>query len=329
MLRKVLAGTALSIVFFAPSPSRAGTSPIPNLLTEQGRLLDQNNNPIDGAQTMTFAIYTAPTGGTAVWTEKQTITTTNGFFSAELGTATQLPLTVFSGAPMYLGLTVNTDAEMTPRQPMVSVPYAFAAANAVGDITPTSVSIGTTLVIDGTGKWVGPPTGLVGPVGPTGPQGAPGIGSVGPVGPTGPQGPAGGVGPAGPNAAFAHARSTGLIGLSTTAGATIASVTFNAPANGFVTALGAGYCNLPQSNIQVQISLTTSASTSNCPDQTACAFLYSTGSPAFLPSQLPYVVNQFFSVSAGSNTIYLNGYETSGGATCQGNVSAFFSATQL
>jgi hypothetical protein len=64
------------------------------------------------------------------------------------------------------------------------------ANHAVGDITPTSISINGATVIDATGNWVGSPTGLVGPTGPAGP--------AGPTGPAGAQGPAGPAGPAGP-----------------------------------------------------------------------------------------------------------------------------------
>jgi methylmalonyl-CoA mutase cobalamin-binding domain/chain len=70
------------------------------LLTEQGRLLDKNNNPITTGVTMKFSIYPAPTAGTAAWTETQAITPDNGFFSAELGsvTARRIVLRVFVGS---------------------------------------------------------------------------------------------------------------------------------------------------------------------------------------------------------------------------------------
>ncbi|HEU5137466.1 MAG TPA: hypothetical protein VFU13_20150 [Steroidobacteraceae bacterium] len=45
------------------------------------------------------------------------------------------------------------------------------------------INVNGVRVIDGTGRWVGSPTGLQGPVGPMGP--------MGPTGPVGPQGPAG------------------------------------------------------------------------------------------------------------------------------------------
>jgi hypothetical protein len=161
MLRRILATTALSSLVLWSPPS---TAAVPNLLTEQGRLYDQMNNPLSATVTMGFSIYSVPTGGPALWSETQPVTAADGYFSAELGTVTPLPPAVFTGQSLYLGLTVGSDAEMTPRQPMTTVPYAFTADNAIADITPTSVSIQTAAtpasvmpVIDSTGTWQGQP----------------------------------------------------------------------------------------------------------------------------------------------------------------------------
>ena len=174
---------------------------VPPYLTEQGRLFDASGTPIAAAVTMEFALYTVGTGGTAVWSEKQTITPDSGYFSAELGSVTPFPAGVFASAAangqnLYLGVTVSTDAEISPRQPLQSVPYALVADNAIGNISPASVSIGATPVINAQGQWVGPSTGLVGPTGPTGSQGI--AGTPGVQGPTGSQGTQGVQGPTGP-----------------------------------------------------------------------------------------------------------------------------------
>jgi hypothetical protein len=47
---------------------------------------------------------------------------------------------------------------MTPRQTVSSVPYAVVSTNAVGNITPTSVSVADAAVINAQGQWVGPST---------------------------------------------------------------------------------------------------------------------------------------------------------------------------
>ncbi len=193
---------------------------VPETITHQGRLFDAKGNPVGDTLDVTFALYDAAQGGAALWTETHPVAFDAGYFSVELG-ADKAFSGVFDGSALYLGITVGGDAEMTPRARVGSVPYALLAGDVRGDITPTSVAIeGYGPVIDSTGKWIGDPTGLIGPpgpagavgptgpagaVGPTGPAGAVGPtgpagadGAVGPVGPAGPAGPAGAVGPAGP-----------------------------------------------------------------------------------------------------------------------------------
>jgi hypothetical protein len=203
----------------------SASSAVPGTLTEQGRLLDTAGAPATGSVSIVFTIYDAATGGASLWTETQNVTLDDGYFSARLGEVTAIPSTVFSGATRYLGVKVGTDAEMTPRQTLVSVPYALMANNAVGDITPTSVSVNGTTVINSSGAWVGPggigatgptgPAGAAGPTGPTGPAGAAGpAGATGPTGPTGPQGPLGGQGVAGPTGPTGPTGPSGVVGSS-------------------------------------------------------------------------------------------------------------------
>ena len=129
---------------------------VPAGLTQQGRLFDKAGKPSTGSIDIVFTIYDAATGGASLWTEKQSVTLDDGYFSARLGDTTAIPATVWDGTVRYLGVQVGADAEMTPREALNSVPYAIVAGEVKGDIHPTSVTIGTTPVIDATGKWVGP-----------------------------------------------------------------------------------------------------------------------------------------------------------------------------
>lgn len=193
--------------------SATGSAAVPSLLTEQGRLFDSSGNPQSGQLSFVFSVYDAETGGTALWTETQNLTLDSGYFSARLGDVTPIPASVFDGNARYLGVKVGTDAEMSPRQSIVSVPYALLANNAVGDITPSSISVNGTLVIDNNGEWVGPAAGLVGPTGPQGPAGADGtVGATGPAGATGPTGPTGPMGMMGPVGAIGPIGPTGPTG---------------------------------------------------------------------------------------------------------------------
>jgi hypothetical protein len=218
-----IAALAAAAFAFVPGEGTAHAG-VPTFLTEQGRLFDNMGNPSTGTVSLTFNAYTSATGGTTLWTEVQSIPLDSGYFSAILGEVTPLPAGFFeaqaaAGSTVYLGITVNTDAEMTPRQPIQSVPYALVANNAVGDITPNTVSVGGTKVIDNTGKWVGPNSGLVGPQGPAGMAGAAGAtGAAGPQGPAGPTGPTGDTGatglqgPAGPAGPTGATGATGATG---------------------------------------------------------------------------------------------------------------------
>ncbi|MBS2027165.1 MAG: collagen-like protein [Deltaproteobacteria bacterium] len=197
MLRKLTLAMALvAATLAAPRLARAA---VPDTLTEEGRLVDSSGNPVTGAVILHFALYAGPAGGSALWTEQQTIQVNQGYFAVQLGSVTALPASAFDGTIRYLGIAVGTDAEMTPREAITSVPYALKANDATGDINPTSVTVNGTQVIDSNGNWVGPSSGLRGPTGPTGPAGPTGAsGAQGPAGPTGPQGAQGAQGPAGP-----------------------------------------------------------------------------------------------------------------------------------
>ena len=203
---------------------------VPDLLTQQGRLFDDSGQAIDGSVNFTFKIYDSASGTTSLWTETQTITLEDGYFSARLGDVETLEASMLLGPERWLGVTVDEDDEMTPRQRLTSVPYALIAGNAVGDITPNTITVGGVTIVDETGAWVGSSAGLVGPTGPqgdtgpTGVQGAPGpagpAGADGAPGATGPTGPAGPTGAAGADGAPGATGATGAAGADGAPGAT-------------------------------------------------------------------------------------------------------------
>jgi hypothetical protein len=196
----LLAGAA------AVTAGAAGAA-VPPGLTEQGRLFDTAGSPLQGTVSLTFTLWDAPTGGSALWTETQVVPLDAGYFSTQLGAVTPIPTSLWNGSPRHLGIQVGADPEMSPRQATESVPYALVAGDAVGAIHPTTVSVNGQVVIDAGGNWVGPATGLVGPQGPAGAQGA--AGAQGPQGAIGPQGPAGAAGAQGPTGAQGPAGATG------------------------------------------------------------------------------------------------------------------------
>jgi hypothetical protein len=162
----------------------AEASPGPPLfLSEQGQLVSHQDIPVYDLVNMTFRLYATPTGGIPLWQESHAVVPDDGFFHVMLGGSAPLDLGYINGAPLYLGIQVNDDAEMSPREEFASVPYALLANNVTGDITPNSVIVNGVTVINSMGQWVGPSVGLAGPAGPPGPEGTPG--AQGPAGPAG------------------------------------------------------------------------------------------------------------------------------------------------
>lgn len=105
----------------------ASNAAVPSTIGYQGRLYDPSNQPIDATITVTFALYSQSSGGTALWTETQSVVFANGYFAVKLGSVTPFTGTSFDGSARFLGVTVGVDAEMTPRAAIASVPYALSA----------------------------------------------------------------------------------------------------------------------------------------------------------------------------------------------------------
>ncbi|MGH7597842.1 MAG: tail fiber domain-containing protein, partial [bacterium] len=94
----------------------------------------------NGTFTLVFAIFSTATGGTALYSETQSVTVSNGVFNVLIGSVNPVPLTLFdSGPDRYLEITVNGTV-LTPRRRFGSVPYAFTSRG--GDITAVNAGAG-------------------------------------------------------------------------------------------------------------------------------------------------------------------------------------------
>lgn len=99
---------------------------IPGTIVYQGRLTQEDGTPVVDQVRATFSLYSTPEGGTSIWSETLDLSPDkNGVFTAELGTITPLTPAHFSEANLYLGLTVEGDDEMSPRQVLGASPYCF------------------------------------------------------------------------------------------------------------------------------------------------------------------------------------------------------------
>jgi hypothetical protein len=98
----------------------------PGTVGYQGRLLKADASPAGGVVSMTFALYTAATGGDALWSETQSVALTDGYYAVQLGAVSAFPASLWNGAARFLEVRVG-DSVLAPRQAVGSAPYAFLA----------------------------------------------------------------------------------------------------------------------------------------------------------------------------------------------------------
>ncbi|MDD5718067.1 MAG: hypothetical protein PHQ53_00085 [Candidatus Krumholzibacteria bacterium] len=117
------------------------TAEIPHLINYQGILTNADGVPIDGTHDLTFSIYENSTTETALWTEVHTaVSVADGLFNVILGGVSSFPEDLYEGAERWMGITVDTDEEISPRMRLTSVPWALRAA--VADTALTGVGGG-------------------------------------------------------------------------------------------------------------------------------------------------------------------------------------------
>ena len=110
----------------------------PTTMNFQGKVVNADGtNVANGTYTFVFKLYTVSSAGSAIWTETDSLTVTNGVFQVDLGANCPFfssnacngntPIDFGVSSTLYLGMTFNGDAqgEMTPRVKIQSVPYAF------------------------------------------------------------------------------------------------------------------------------------------------------------------------------------------------------------
>ena len=95
---------------------------VDDVVQVQGHLTDAGGHSINGDVNVTAAIYDVDVGGTARCSDSHTVTVTDGLFTMAMHFCTA---SVFNGDALWLGITVGGDPEMTPRQPIYAVPYAW------------------------------------------------------------------------------------------------------------------------------------------------------------------------------------------------------------
>ncbi len=120
---------AVACVLFLLICAQTGQGQIPTTISYQGVLSDVAGNPVaDGNYSLTLKLYQASSGGSAVWTEVQNVTTAKGVFNVLLGSVT--PFALGFDEQYWLGVTVGAGTEMTPRVALAAGPYSIHASMA-------------------------------------------------------------------------------------------------------------------------------------------------------------------------------------------------------
>ncbi len=114
---------ALLAALLLAAPAAAA---VPQVLTYTGYLKSAAGAPVTAASALTFRLYTGPADATPVWAEQvDVVPTTDGWFSAVLGTASPIPA-VLAAEPLWLGIQVGSDAEFAQRLRLTPSPAALA-----------------------------------------------------------------------------------------------------------------------------------------------------------------------------------------------------------
>ncbi|MBP6913003.1 MAG: site-specific integrase [Candidatus Levybacteria bacterium] len=123
----------------------------------KGKLLDKNNTPITQVTDLRLGLYTNPTasGSALAWQEVQTgiKPDEDGNISIIIGNRNELPEPLInSNTPLYLGVTIGTDSELSPRQ-QIGTSFANTANNVQGllPITNTNRQTNVLLALDASG----------------------------------------------------------------------------------------------------------------------------------------------------------------------------------
>jgi hypothetical protein len=134
---------------------------IPSTFNYQGFLRDPTGDLTTGSYTITARIYDLATGGTELYvTTVPNVTVRDGLFNIVLGDDPPMSAEAFSDVPRYIGISLNDDPELMPRQRLHAVPWALTAktlvSNAVidgltstDDITAANINIDSITPTDG------------------------------------------------------------------------------------------------------------------------------------------------------------------------------------
>lgn len=182
------AAVAVPTLTSAAVPTTSVTQTVPGTMNYQGYLADPSTgNPyVDGIYTLDIRIWDASSGGTCLWGGKYSVYVKDGYFNIMLGDSSAAALTSGDGTvptygntelwkamwgstatdvTRYLGVTplqnashatIASPSEISPRQQLLSSPFAFRAERAqYADGSQTDFNVPGNLTVSGTTTFSG------------------------------------------------------------------------------------------------------------------------------------------------------------------------------
>ena len=136
MKRITLIAIAVLLLFIISIQSQT----IPNTINYQGVLKDASGVIVaNGNYNITFKLYDVETSGTALWTEIKAINVVDGIINTQLGNVS--PITLPFDKSYWLGISIASESELTPRIILTSVPYSLMTKNIMnGSVTAEKIA---------------------------------------------------------------------------------------------------------------------------------------------------------------------------------------------
>lgn len=123
--------TTLVLLGLATICSSILEAQVPRMISYQGVLTDANGTIVnDGNHILTLTLYENASGGGEIYSETHTVAVVRGTFNSIIGSVNPLPSALKFDRAYFLGVSVDGKAELTPRTPMLAVPYALRADEA-------------------------------------------------------------------------------------------------------------------------------------------------------------------------------------------------------
>ena len=152
MTKHLVLFIGIIVVLFLSIPAMG----VPKYLSSQGRILQSDDEPITGVESLIFTLHDAPVDGSSVWSESMDTALDNGYYSVVLGSVEEIPNDLFDGSDLFLGIALEGQDEFLPRAKIATVPYALRTGIVEGEVKAVGgLVVDGVEVINDQQQWVG------------------------------------------------------------------------------------------------------------------------------------------------------------------------------